>query len=662
MTILFKRKALIVFFTILVFAVAFVGNYVWPPTYESVAGIRLTRGREVIQSDPTVIKTQTSIAMVQMSQQDVNSEIEMFRSKDVLEEVARQLELDKKLDQDGNVLRQAYRQVKRVLMEGVYALHLKTRPTSMQAAVRALDEAIEADPIRDSFLIEVRCHFRQPDAAHAVLSTLLDVYVKKRVELFADKESSPFFESQIARVRTALAEAQAGLRTFREANQIASLDIERQLVLEEYADVKRLLVQLAESETMAKAVDAGTPEAAITETLSRQTGSPVVTEMQMRLLELLGDRRRITTNLGPKHPNVIAVNRQIVEAQASLKDAIQTTRAVAETKAAEAAARLGRLNEIMAELENLEREVTVQSNALEYYSEKLEESRVTDAMAEAQISNVRVASSPTLPIDPIRPRKLLNLVFGLIAGLVGGLALAFFLEYLDHGLKTPEDVDFYLDMPTLGSFFRARGKKLDPAESQRIRTVLEVLESEAPPKFIEVTSAVAGEGAQKVAVALADAYASDAQSDVLLIDFVAGATGRKRATPERPGMVDVLLGEAELDEALTAQGNVAVLGRGRYAECPAYLWNSEPMKAVLAELRARFSYIVFLVGPVLQTPDTLRLASLGDGVVLVVRADSTRREVVARAMARLADARGKLLGAVLTDRKQVIPKVIYRRI
>jgi len=69
----------------LVFAVVCLGNYVWPPTYESSARLRLTRGREVYQTDASVTKSMEGVAMVQMSAQDVNSEIDLIASKDVLE-------------------------------------------------------------------------------------------------------------------------------------------------------------------------------------------------------------------------------------------------------------------------------------------------------------------------------------------------------------------------------------------------------------------------------------------------------------------------------------------------------------------------------------------------------------------------------------------------
>ena len=86
------------------------------------------------------------------------------------------------------------------------------------------------------------------------------------------------------------------------------------------------------------------------------------------------------------------------------------------------------------------------------------------------------------------------------------------------------------------------------------------------------------------------------------------------------------------------------------------------MRSLLDGIKQHYDRIVFHVAPVLQGHDALNLARLADGAVVVIRADSTRREVVQRAMELLAEAKGRVLGAVLTERKQVIPTLVYRRL
>ena len=82
----------------------------------------------------------------------------------------------------------------------------------------------------------------------------------------------------------------------------------------------------------------------------------------------------------------------------------------------------------------------------------------------------------------------------------------------------------------------------------------------------------------------------------------------------------------------------------------------------MTELRDRFTRVIFSMPPVLQSSDTVNVARFSDGVVIAVKADSTRREVVRRAVDLLAGAKGNVVGAVLTERRQIIPHSVYRRI
>jgi polysaccharide biosynthesis transport protein len=86
------------------------------------------------------------------------------------------------------------------------------------------------------------------------------------------------------------------------------------------------------------------------------------------------------------------------------------------------------------------------------------------------------------------------------------------------------------------------------------------------------------------------------------------------------------------------------------------------MRGLLTELRKQYQHVLIHVGPILQSQDALTVARHVDSILLVVKADATRREVVNRAMDSIRDARPKVIGAVLTERTQTIPNAVYRRI
>ncbi len=662
LTVLFKRKVSIAVFVLAVFAVVFAGNFAWPPAYESSAKIRLMRGREVSQVDPTVVRSSSGIAAVQLSREDVNSEIDLLYSNDVLQEVVKQTGLDKPVPAEAGLLRRGYYAAAHAAKSALYALGLKHRPNAVQEAVESLHKALDVELVKDSHVLDVRVRQRSPEQAQNVLQELLKVYTLKHIDVFSTPKSVAFFEDQMKIVQDKLSQAQQALEAFRAENKVVSLDTEKTLLLEQYTDAKRLLTQLVETEAAAAAAPGvsgvSLEESGITQTLSRTTNSAVVTELQLRLLELLLQRNRLEQSLGPKHPEVIGVRREIEGAQARLQDAIQSARKNTEFKLSELEKRLQELNQVQARLEDLEREARIQSESFEYYAKKMEEARVADEMSKQDMSNVKVVSEPNAPIDPVTPRKTLNLLLALIGGLIGGLALAFFLEWLDHGVKNPEDIEHYLGLAPLASFFQGPYEQLDPKEAQRLRALLDAMDGEKPRSLLEVISATQGESSHHVARALAEAYAENPETRTVFIDLVGDGI---EDIPSGRGLLDVLQGDASLDDVMTRTGLLSVVGRGSAPDCPAYLWTSEIMHQTLQALRTRFDAIIVHAAPALQASDGLNIARFADGILMVVRADRTRREVVLRALDTLREAKGTVLGAVLTERRRVIPKAVYKR-
>ncbi|HOF40696.1 MAG TPA: exopolysaccharide transport family protein [Candidatus Hydrogenedentes bacterium] len=654
LTVLFKRKAFILVFLILVFGVVLVGNYLWPPAYESIAKVRLIRGRTTSQPDPTVVHSEAGMLMMQLSREDVYSEIDLIYANDVLAKVVDQLELSSAMQRGTGPVQLAVRGFR----ELEYALRLKRRPDPRQQAIDALEESIEVKADDKKYVLEIRCRLGDAQLAHDVLVALLEAYRQKHVDVFDQPGSAAFFEEQVARVTGELVEAQHKLEAFRGEHQVVSLEAEKELLLSQYTEARKLLLQLTESQEAAQQAASGKSDQVLIATLSGKTENTVVTELQLRLLELLLERNRITENLGPKHPQVVAILNEIDRAAERLSEAIEATRATTQAKITDLQRRIEELNKLEGELGDLQRTAETTADTLVYYTEKREEAIVADAMRDKQISSIRVVENPTVAVNPVSPRKLVNLFIALVVGIVGGVALAFFLEYLDHGLKTPEDVDYYLKVPPLASFFHSgRRQALNKDEAQRLSTMIDAVQEGAPNQLIEVTSAVSGEQSGPVAAALAKARAENPEWRVLYIDFAP-----RRAEGAVPkGLTDLAAGRADLEETLNQDGNLYVLSRGS-EDCPGYLWESRGMQTALSDLRQRFDSIVLHTSPVRTSGDAINAARYADGVVIVVKADATRREVVNRALDVLRHAKGRILGAVLTERKRTIPGMVYRRI
>jgi capsular exopolysaccharide synthesis family protein len=140
---------------------------------------------------------------------------------------------------------------------------------------------------------------------------------------------------------------------------------------------------------------------------------------------------------------------------------------------ADARTQLKTLNDAEVGIMRLTREISTQEVNYQKYSENLEQARIDHAMEADKISNISVVQPATLPIKPVRPRKLLNLALGLFLSIFGAIGLAFFAEYLDHSIKTPEEAEERLRLLTLASIPfipRVRTNRVFPTVVRRRQT------------------------------------------------------------------------------------------------------------------------------------------------------------------------------------------------
>ena len=660
LNVIFKHLRLLLFFPVAVVLVVIVGSYIWPPTYESTAKVKVTRGREIAQTDPTV--TGGSMMLSQLSSEDVNSEIEMMHSEDVLLATVTSPEFSPKLFEDPDFpyssgpVAALMRTVGVAVRTAFELVGLVSPRTAEQRAMEELDDRLETELVRDSFVIEARLRMGNREKAQKILEVLLAEHKKHHIDTFASPDSVKYFDELLQNSDKELKAAQTDLQTFQELNEISLLDTQKALLLANYTDAPRVLAQLEEAQNIISGDDV---DSSVISTLSSETDSTVVREMQLRLLELLLERNRVQNSLGENHPTLQSLREQVRNAQADLIEAIGTTKELTMSKRDRVLAELQKLNSTKAELDEKMRSVEFLTQNYGFYWSKREEAVVADAMTKNNVSNIKLISEPNLPAEPLFPKKLPNILIGLVAGIFGALALAFVFDYLDHGLKTPEDLEAYLKTAPLASFFNRPGERLNKQEAERLALLLDTFGEKGGKSIaLQVTSAIPGEGAGQVASALADAYSADPVGRTLLIDLTGEAGGRSAGA----GITDVLLNQANIDDVFRSEGTLTVVGRGGGGDSSTYLWGSESMSHLVEELRKRYKHIIFSVPPVLRSHDALKLANNVDGVVMVVRADSTRREVVARALEMYGDNRSRVVGAVLTERTQKIPQAVYRRI
>lgn len=276
---------------------------------------------------------------------------------------------------------------------------------------------------------------------------------------------------------------------------------------------------------------------------------------------------------------------------------------------------------------------------------------------------VSVVRPAELPGAPVSPRPKLNLALGLLVGLASGVAAAVLRETLDTSVRTEEHVQSALHLPTLGSIaFDAEAPKrplivhADPhsprAEAIRqLRTNLQFVDVDRPPRSLVITSALPQEGKSTTTCNLAIALAQAGLRVVLVeADLRRPRLAEYLGLVGAVGLTDVLAGRAELDDVLQpwGDGQLVVLPSGPTPPNPSELLGSQQMQDLLNDLESRADLVLLDAPPLLPVTDASVLGTLASGVIVVVRHGRTRREQARRAVELLRAVDAHVYGAVLT--------------
>jgi capsular exopolysaccharide synthesis family protein len=305
------------------------------------------------------------------------------------------------------------------------------------------------------------------------------------------------------------------------------------------------------------------------------------------------------------------------------------------------------------------------------------------------LNNVSVAEQAAVPQEPVSPRTTLNMLLGLVLGLVLAGGLVGLLEYLDDTFKVAEDTQSALGLTPLGvveliggkrSRSKNKVKKGEPAapvaglvsmtnvnssaaESYRLlRANLDFAGLDRPMRKLLITSALPQEGKSTTAANLAVVMAQSGKRVLLLdLDLRRPSQHKRFKLPNYIGLTSVLLGTAGLDEALQQVGieNLRVLTSGPLPPSPGDTLTSQAMEALLATLAQSFDVLIADSPPVLVASDAVAISPRMDGVLFVVAAESTSRRVAKNALETLRRTGSLLVGAVLNMQPQTGKQSYY---
>jgi receptor protein-tyrosine kinase len=278
-------------------------------------------------------------------------------------------------------------------------------------------------------------------------------------------------------------------------------------------------------------------------------------------------------------------------------------------------------------------------------------------------ARVVVEQRAATPDHPTIPRTWRNIGIGLVFGLLVGIGLAILRDRFDNGVKTRESVEQIAGVGLVGSIPLDRDRRKEPAikfESdnsaaaeafRKLRTNLQFLQVDNPPRLIVVSSSLPNEGKTTTSINIALALA-EADHNVVIVD----GDMRRPMLDKYLGLVgpvgfsSVLSGATSLSEALqkTRFPRLTALTAGVVPPNPSELLGSLAAQKVLSELRHHFDYVIVDSSPLLAVTDASILAASSDGALIMVRFGDTKREQLAHAVRNLHDVGAPLVGAVFT--------------
>lgn len=483
--------------------------------------------------------------------------------------------------------------------------------------------------------------------------------------------AEPVSETNIIEITATAGEAQRAAR-------IANLAAEAYIGfnLNEKNKQARQVREFVEAQLLQTEVRLKSAEDALKRMREQGKVTGLATILDNRIADLQQQMANVMPRLTEMHPDAIRMKEQLEQLQAQREG----------------------LPEVELEYARLNRDMQVNEKTYRELRERLEEARLAEAEKIADASIIELARTPG---GPISPRKDLGLLVGGLLGLLVGCVLAFVLEGLDTSIGTIEDVERLLQLPVLAVIphlgadgkiessyrpamrFLQRFQPKRPKEADRMtlhahyqphsvateayRILRTNLKLTPERKVILVTSAGPGEGKttaiSNLAIVTAQsgartmAVSSDLrrpQLDLIfgihkshgLSEVLRGDLPLERA---QLGLSDFILGKFGYDEAVKNPylENLSLIAAGRIPENPAELIGSKAMPELIARLREQFDVVLMDGPPILPIADSLLLAPLVDGVVLVYEVGRISRAALLRAKVQLDGAGGKLLGVVL---------------
>ncbi len=647
------RWTLILIVFLLVTIVAGVTCYFLPREYASKVTIE-------VKPDETAMKIfSAETGLRQMGGGRIGTtQFQILMSKEVLYPVIDALNLTEKWARDGRPLPkdQAYGRLRRAMKE--------------------------SREIRETDMLEVIVYSIRPQEAADIANTVAQVYQDKRRKDQMDYLSTSLSEvdAEVAKKRRVVDEAREEMQKKAAEDGIVDLNPENietaqtpeiGVVQRMEGQVNEASIHLAELRAQLTEIDKLKPEELMTAAQQLNIQDSTITKIIPIYQDAVVEETRLLNyGLGENHPRIKALRAQKDTWSKQLTEQVNTLRTTLGIRLAVEQAKFDvlnkRLEEARGELAGSRKQTVGYLNAkgsyinakrlMEAAESRLETQRMQLGMT---ISTGRIWEHAEPAAGPSRPNIPTYMTMAMAVGLIIGVGIAFFLEYLDTSVKTLDEVERFLNTPVLavipkGISYLAHNPGDSPdAEAYRIlQTNLEFNRKDPNANTITLVSGGLGEGKSTTLNNLACTYARGGYNTLVVdADLRRAAQHTMFELENKNGLSDVLLGRVRLEEGVqpTKVPNLSLLPAGKMPEDATGILNSAAMSELITRVKGEYDIIFFDSPPILGLSDASILARDVDITLMVVQYRRFPRSMLMRVRQAVLHVGGNLLGAVLNN-------------
>ena len=538
--------------------------------------------------------------------------------------------------------------------------------------------SIKVNQYRDTTLIDIQVFREDPKEAALIANELANVYRDQRLSLKRAevKRAVEVLENELQKQVDRLSEAESELERVRRAGGVS--------LIQRGVRADKVRLQQLEADRISARVDMLVRKARLDQ-LSQLSGEELMNAsaymvndqsllvLRKQLIDTEVQMKLLLENFGINHPEVKRAQAGVEELKVKLNSALDGLKrgiradyevSKAKYEALEAELALTRETDIQTEgeqyldFERAQRAVEVQREIVTALRARVAQKTVEMEVPRTPVEVVEPAEPPP-PNRYVSPRVMLNIILSILIGLAAGVGLAYFIEYLDTSVKTVDDVERYLGLPVLGVIpqkvrsLLEEGPESPHAEAYRVlRTNMQFTNKGVHGGAFAVVSGGVGEGKSTTLFNLAYVCAQLGDK-VLLVDSDLRRPVQHTflSMSNRFGLTNVLMRDAPVEEAIKATSipNLHFLPSGKLPRSSLGLLDSQRMRELVKNLKARYDFVFFDSPPIVGVSDASILSSEVDGVLLVVQYRKYPRTISTRAKRMLENVGANVVGVVLNN-------------